>query len=110
MKLEDYFDFLSPDDIRIKGTRIGIETVLYEYIYRERSPEDIARQYPGLMLDQVYATILYYLRNKSEVDTYLAEWLAFGKKMRAMQDKNPPPVVIKLRRLKKEQQKSLSSS
>jgi hypothetical protein len=23
MQLEDYFDFLSPDDIRIKGHRIG---------------------------------------------------------------------------------------
>ena len=26
MQLEDYFDFLAPDDIRIKGHRIGIET------------------------------------------------------------------------------------
>jgi hypothetical protein len=33
MELESYFDFLAPDDIRIKGTRIGIETVLYEYIH-----------------------------------------------------------------------------
>jgi hypothetical protein len=30
MELEGYFDFLAPDDIRIKGMRIGIETVLYE--------------------------------------------------------------------------------
>ncbi|MGH2367163.1 MAG: DUF433 domain-containing protein, partial [Chloroflexota bacterium] len=29
MQLEDYFDFLAPDDIRLKGTRVGIETVLY---------------------------------------------------------------------------------
>lgn len=32
MQLEDYFDFLAPNDIRIKGHRIGIEDVLYEYI------------------------------------------------------------------------------
>ena len=32
MQLEDYFDFLTPDDIRIKGTRIGIETVLEDYL------------------------------------------------------------------------------
>ncbi len=31
MQLEDYFDFLAPNDIRIKGHRIGIETVVYEY-------------------------------------------------------------------------------
>jgi hypothetical protein len=28
MLLEDYFDFLRPDDIRVKGTRVGIETIL----------------------------------------------------------------------------------
>jgi len=34
MELESYFDFFAPDDIRVKGTRVGIETVLYEYIHR----------------------------------------------------------------------------
>lgn len=38
MQLEDYFDFLSEDDIRIKDTRIGIESVLYEYIHRDQEP------------------------------------------------------------------------
>ena len=32
MQLEDYFNFLTPNDIRLKGTRIGIETILYDYI------------------------------------------------------------------------------
>ncbi|BAZ79665.1 hypothetical protein NIES73_09100 [Sphaerospermopsis kisseleviana NIES-73] len=35
MQLEDYFNFLSPEDIRLKGSRIGIETILYEYIVPE---------------------------------------------------------------------------
>lgn len=30
MMLEDYFDLVSPNDIRLRGSRIGIETVLYE--------------------------------------------------------------------------------
>ena len=39
MQLEQYFDFLAPDDIRIeKGHRIGIESVLYEYLFRRTSP------------------------------------------------------------------------
>ena len=29
MQLKDYFEFLGPDDIRIKGHRIGIDDVLY---------------------------------------------------------------------------------
>jgi len=45
MQLETYFDFLSPNDIRIVGTRIGIETVQYDYIYGSQSPEAIAAIY-----------------------------------------------------------------
>ena len=30
--LESYFDFLAVDDIRFKGTRIGIETILGHYL------------------------------------------------------------------------------
>ena len=32
MQIEDYFNFLAEDDIRIKGTRIGIESVLDAHI------------------------------------------------------------------------------
>ena len=39
MRLEDYFEFLGPDDIRISGTRVGIEAVLYEHIHRGQWPE-----------------------------------------------------------------------
>ena len=63
MQLEDYFDFLAPDDIRIKGSRIGIETVLHDYIHKAMTAEEIADQYDTLSLQQVYATILYYLHN-----------------------------------------------
>lgn len=35
MQLEDYFDFLAPDDIRIKGTRVGT----LEYSLRVYSSE-----------------------------------------------------------------------
>ena len=46
MQLEDYFNFLAPNDIRLKGTRIGIETILYDFIYKARTPEEIAHTYP----------------------------------------------------------------
>jgi uncharacterized protein (DUF433 family) len=99
MELEGYFDFLAEDDIRIKGTRIGIETVLYEYIHRSQSPEAIAARYPSLTIEQVYATITYYFHNREAVDAYLSDWLAYGRKMREEQDRNPPPVVVRLRDL-----------
>jgi uncharacterized protein (DUF433 family) len=108
MQLEDYFDFLAPDDIRIKGSRIGIESVLYEYIHREQSPEAIAARFPTLTLEQVYATILYYLHNREEIEAYIADWLEYGRRMREEQDRNPPPVVARLRALKAERQKALA--
>jgi uncharacterized protein (DUF433 family) len=98
--LESYFTFLALDDIRLKGTRVGIETVLYDFIYRSRTPEEIAVTYPTLTVEQVYATILYYLHNKKAVETYLAEWLQWGHRMREEQRLNPPAVVERLRQLK----------
>ncbi|UCH93319.1 MAG: DUF433 domain-containing protein [Candidatus Aminicenantes bacterium] len=104
MDINDYFDHLAPDDIRIKGTRIGIESVLYEYIHREQSPEEIVRTFPSLTLEKVYATILYYLRNKQDIDAYMTEWLEYGQRMREDQDRNPPPVVVRLREIKAQRQ------
>jgi uncharacterized protein (DUF433 family) len=102
MQLEDYFDFSAPDDIRIKGHRIGIESVLYEYIYRAQTPEEIAERFPSLSLEQVYATILYYLRNRQQVEAYMADWLEWGERMREEQARHPSPAILKLRRIKAE--------
>ena len=100
MQLEDYFDFLAPDDILIKGHRIGIESVLYEYIHRAQTPEEIADRFPTLSLEQIYATILYYLHNKEQIDAYLTEWLEYGRRMRAEQARNPTPAMLRLRQIK----------
>jgi len=35
---------------------------------------------------------------------YIADWLAFGERMRTEQAKNPPPVVLRLRQLKNQHQ------
>ncbi len=102
MQLEDYFIFLADSDIRLKGTRIGIETILYDYIYRDRTPEEIAKTYPSLALEQVYATILYYLHNQENVSQYIANWLEWGHRMREEQKRNPPPISEKLRQLRAE--------
>jgi uncharacterized protein (DUF433 family) len=90
MKLDDYFDFLdSNSDIRIKGSRIGIESVLYEYVHLHKSPEEIAARFDTITLEQVYATILYYLHNHQDVSRYLDDWIEWGRKMRAEQASRP---------------------
>lgn len=106
MELESYFDFLATDDIRIKGTRIGIEIILYDYIHRSQSPEAIAARYPSLTLEQVYATITYYLHDRETINAYLEDWLEHGRRMREEQERNPPPVVVKLRALAAQRQQA----
>ena len=100
MQLEDYFDFQRPDDIRIKGTRVGIESILYEHIHRGRSAEEIAERFRTVTLEQVYATILYYLHNREVVSAYLAEWLEWARAMREEQERNPSPAIVRLREMK----------
>lgn len=100
MNIEEYFDFLRPDDIRLKGTRIGIESVLYEYLHKGRMPEEIAERLHTVTLEQVYATILYYLQNKESVTRYIADWLEWGRQMREQQEQNPSPTFARMRALK----------
>lgn len=102
MQIRDYFNFLAPDDIRIKGSRIGIESILYEYIYRAKTAEEIAQQFETITLEEVYATILYYLHHKEEVSAYLADWLEFCRQQREAQQQNPSPARQRFRQLKAE--------
>lgn len=102
VQLEEYFDVLRPDDIRLRGHRIGIESILYAYIHEAMTPEEIAARFPTLSLEQVYATILYYLRNKDRLDAYLTAWLEHGDRMRAEQAANPTPAMLRLRQARAE--------
>ncbi len=99
MQIEDYFDFFGNGDIRIRGHRIGIEDVLYEYICNDRTPEELAIRFPTLNLEQIYAAILYYLRNKESISRYMDEWAEHGNRMRELQNRNPSPAIMKLRRI-----------
>src|SRR6476469_3139539 len=105
MELNQYFDFLAADDIRIKGHRIGIETVLYEYLYRERTAEEIQQLYPSLTLAEVYTTILYYLKNQKAVSKFLQVWLEWSHQQRKIQVANPHPATERLRKLKAERER-----
>jgi uncharacterized protein (DUF433 family) len=102
MPLEDYFNFLAADDIRLKGTRVGIESILYEHVYRCKTPEEIAAQFHTVTLEQVYATILYYLQHQSQVEAYLIDWLEFSRTQREAQRQNPSPARMRFRQMQAE--------
>ncbi|MCP4110488.1 MAG: DUF433 domain-containing protein [Desulfobacteraceae bacterium] len=103
MQLENYFEFFENGDIRLKGHRIGIEDVLYEYLCNDQSPEELAIRFPTITLEQIYATILYYLHNKEQVTDYMNDWAEHGNRMRELQKQNPTPAIIRLRKIAAEQ-------
>ncbi len=107
MELENYFDFVQEDVIRIKGNRIAIEIVLEDYL-EGASPEEILLRYPTLNLEKIHATILYYLAKKEEVETYLERVRQLDEEAEKEQLRNPPPFVVELReRLAKASEKLL---
>ncbi len=96
MQLDDYFSFLAPNDIRVKGTRIGIETILTDYLELGLFAEQIAARYPSLTIEQVYATLTYYWRNRPQVDAYLRTVDLELERQRREQDLHPSVAVQRL--------------
>ncbi|HAG82651.1 MAG TPA: hypothetical protein DCL61_16185, partial [Cyanobacteria bacterium UBA12227] len=96
-----------PDDIRIKGHRIGIDDVI-KYYLQGYSPEQMLEELPTLNMEKIYATLTYYLHNRAEIDAYMLrlerwrearyqEWLA----------KEPSDVVKRVRALKAQREQEL---
>lgn len=81
MQLEEYLDIQGPDDIRLKGHRIGLEHIVERYD-NGYSAEQIALEYPGVSLEQIYAVIAYYLHHQAEVDAYIARIDALAEERR----------------------------
>ena len=109
MRLEDYFDFVGPDDIRIRGHRIGIDDVLHYYL-DGYTPEEIVAQLPTLDLEQVHASITYYLHNRSEMNAYLARLQSWREKRYQAWAANPSPVVQRLRVLREKKEEYPTTS
>lgn len=109
MQLEDYFTFLAPNDIRVKGTRVGIEAILTDYLELGLFAEQIAARYPSLSVEQVYATLTYYWRNRAQMDAYLHTVDQEIERQRRQQDLHPSPAVQRLRELARQRSQQPNS-
>ncbi|MGK7944942.1 MAG: DUF433 domain-containing protein [Microcystaceae cyanobacterium] len=107
MQLEDYFTFISPDDIRIKGHRIGIDNVL-DYYLQGYTPEQILEHFPTLNLEKIYATLTYYYHNQQEIDAYLTTIKQWKESHYQEALLNPSPMRKKITKIIKER-KSVKS-
>ena len=105
MQLENYFEFLAEDDIRIKGHRIGIDDVL-KYYLQGYCAEEILTELPTLNLEKIYATLTYYHHNRSEIDGYLLRLARQREQHYQEWAANPSSLIQRLRmaKAKKEQE------
>lgn len=102
MQLEDYFEFVSAHEIRLRGTRVGIEAILSEYLDGALA-EEIALNYPPVTLEQVHATITYYLSNRARIDQYLSRWSDCGDEALRDQRQARSPVLDRLTQMRRSQ-------
>ena len=67
--------------ILVGGTRVPLDTVIFHY-NKGMNVEQIQKSFPTLELADVHFVIGYYLRNRSEVETYLKEREKTKKRVR----------------------------
>ena len=99
MELASIFEFINPETIRIKGTRVGIEIVIEKFLEGE-NPKEIQRHYPHLTLKQIYSAIAYYLLNKEAIDTYIEVGRKQVEAAYEAQRRNPSPGIKRLMKIK----------
>ena len=95
MQLEDYFEFEAPDRIRVKGSRLLIDFIIEDYL-KGLLPEQIVSNYRrSVTLEQVFATLTYYLHNKAGIDALLERNRAAADARYEEYLKQEPSEVIK---------------
>jgi len=89
-----------PDDIRIKGHRIGIEDVI-NYHLKGYTSQQILQELPSLNLEKIYATLAYYYQNKTLIDAYLQRLRDWQEEQyQQWLNTEPSPLIQRLRQLK----------
>jgi uncharacterized protein (DUF433 family) len=58
--------------IRVGGTRVTLDTLVAAFD-AGATAEEIAQQYPSVILADIYSVIAYYLRHQPDVRMYLSE-------------------------------------
>src|SRR4051794_23159434 len=99
MRPEEYLEFISPNEIRLKGHRIWLEHIIERYLAGE-TPEEIAAHLPTLNLDEIEAAIAYYHAHQTEVRVYLDQLNELTQEQMRLSDAMQSATVERLRKLR----------
>jgi uncharacterized protein (DUF433 family) len=92
----DYVVHLPEGGWRVFGSRVSLDSVVHGY-WEGRSPEAIAEEFPSLSPERVYGAIAFYLRNRDEIDQYLAAQDENWRKLRESSEECHRPLLERLR-------------
>lgn len=106
LPVNEYLDIVGPDNVRIKGHRIGLQHIVYRY-HEGYSPEQIAQDFPGLELRAIYVIIAYYLHNQGDVEAYIARLNdRFESDYRLWAADPPSPASLRVRELRAQRERN----
>jgi uncharacterized protein (DUF433 family) len=91
--------------VRVGKTRVTLDTVITAFM-EGATAEEIAHQYPSLFLADVYSVIAYYLRRRSEVETYLRRRKQRAEAVRQQNEARFDPVGVRDRLLARHAQRN----
>lgn len=98
-QLEEYFDFSGSHPVRIKGHRVGINLIIEDF--KSGMPaEEIAAEFPTIRLEDVFATLTYYLQNQQQLDNWLTSLQDWMQQDMHEKQAHPSPVAQRLRGMK----------
>lgn len=84
--------------VRVGRTRVTLDTVVFAF-QEGATAEEIAQRYPALDLADIYAVISYYLRQRSDVETYMHQRQQQANAVRAFNESGHDPTGIRERLL-----------
>ena len=76
--------------LMVTGTRISLDVLVADF-KRGKTPESVHDAYQTVSLADVYAIFAYYLRDRAEVEAYLAEQEREGAEIQLRIEANDPP-------------------
>ena len=88
--------------IRVANTRVTLDTVVAAFL-EGATAEEVVQQYPSLDLADVYAAIGYYLRQRTEVESYLLQREQIAQHARQQNERCFDPAGIRARLLARRQ-------
>jgi len=74
--------------VRVGKTRVRLDTVIDSF-NEGAIPEEIISQYPSLDLEDVYAVVAYYMKNRAEIDAYIKQREKDGAQIRKKIEAKP---------------------